>query len=178
MNMEEELPTIGEHKCIVMRYSTGAERERPKGLSRLSHSICCVRMAATQDAKDAMCNVQRERSMAQHAAMLATIRANLQNHAIQSRIRNGAGAPIPRAATLLPRGPFRHPKMYLCTIPRGKVFSKRDIFGDYATEYDNPFSDKPDEPWNIELSEPASSRPSDATISNSNKNRFSNMCEE
>ena len=68
--------------------------------------------------------------------------------------------------------------MYLCTIPRGKVFSKRDIFGDYATEYDDPFADKPDEPWNIELSEPASSRPSDATISNSNKNRFSNMCEE
>ena len=115
----------------------------------------------------AMCNVQRERSTAQHAVMLATIRANLQNHAIQSRIRNGAGAPIHRAA-----------KMYLCTIPRGKVFSKRDIFGDYATENDDPFADKPDEPWNIELSEPASSRPSDATISNSNKNRFSNMCEE
>ena len=163
MNIEELLP-IGELKRI---YSTGTERERPKGLSRLSHSIYCVRMAATQDAKDAMCNVQRERSMAQHAAMLATIRANLQNHAIQSRIRNGAGAPIPRAA-----------KMYLCTIPRGEVFSKRDIFGDYATEYDDLLADKPDEPWNIELSEPASSRPSDATISNSNKNRFSNMCEE
>ena len=88
--------------------------------------------------------------------------------------------PVPRNSEqppLLPRAPFRHPKMYLCTIPRGKVFSKRDIFGDYATEYDVPFADEPDEPWNIELSEPASSRPS-ATISNSNKNRFSNMCEE
>ena len=94
-----------DYKKITMtikQNTPGTEREREtQGAqsAQSQHIYYCIRMlAATQDAKDAICNAQHERSTAQHATMLATIRANLQNHAIQSRIRNGAGAPILRAS--------------------------------------------------------------------------------